>query len=107
MAKRICVVTLSNGTDVIGELDTGHGEEWATLWRPCVMRFQPASNAQPNVQIIDLLRGGSPFLTGDHVDLNMRNVLWLGKPTKEIAAAYIRIKSGVIIPTGEPMGINQ
>jgi hypothetical protein len=102
MTKKLCLVTLSNGTDVIGELDTGHGEEWATLWRPCVVRLQGPNQ----LQLVDLLRG--PFMSGEHIDLNMRQVTWIGKPPKELTAAYIRIKSGVIMPNVDfPVGANQ
>jgi hypothetical protein len=102
MTKKLCLVTLSNGTDVIGELESIAEDEWATLWRPCVVRLQGANQ----IQLVDLLRG--PFMTGEHIDLNMRQVAWIGKPPKELMAAYLRIKSGVILPMmGEPVGVNQ
>jgi hypothetical protein len=102
MTKKLCLVTLSNGTDVIGLLETVAGDDWATLWRPCVVRLQGSNQ----VQLVDLLRG--PFMSGEHIELNMRQVAWIGIPPKELAAAYNRIKSGVILPMmGEPVGMNQ
>jgi hypothetical protein len=102
MTKRLCIVTISNGTDVIGELETVAGDDWATLWRPCVVRLQGPNQ----LQLVDLLRG--PFMSGEHIELNMRQVAWIGKPPKDLAAAYTRMKSGVILPMmGETVGVNQ
>ena len=101
MTKKLCLITLIGGTDIIGELEHMGTDEWTTLWRPCVVQF----TAPNNVQIRELLRN-TPFLTGEYVELNMRAVQWIGQPEKALAAAYHRIKSGVIIPS-EAVGMNQ
>src|SRR4029077_1744660 len=101
MTKKICIITMIGGTDIIGELEAGDGDT-AALWRPCLLRFNPPNN----MQLVELLRG-SPFFTGEYLELNMRAVQWVGQPAKEVAAAYRNIKSGLVLPLAQPAARNQ
>lgn len=92
-SKRLCLITLIGGTDIIGDLEYPIDSDTATLWRPCRVQFHPPNN----IELLELLRN-SPFMTGEHLELHLRAVQWIGQPAKELAAAYMRIKTGVIIP---------
>jgi len=103
MTKKLCLVTLINSVDVIGELQRETGDcDTATLWRPCLVKM----TAPNKVELHELLRG-SPFLTGEYLELNMRAVLWIGRPTKELETGYRNLKSGLVLPMAQPIGVNQ
>jgi hypothetical protein len=109
MSKKICIVTMVNGNDIIGELDTIGKDcvsDFAALWRPCIVRFTPPTPQSPaSIQLHELLRG-SPFLAGEYVELNLRAVQWIGKAPKELAAAYLRVRSGLIVPPPADVAVN-
>jgi hypothetical protein len=99
MKKRLCVLTMIGGIDVIGELDTGTPA--TRFYRPCLVKLQPPSN----LQLVDLLRG--PFMAGEFLEVNMAAVLWISEPSRQISSAYQSMRAGLLLPGAQPEGMNQ
>lgn len=104
MTKRLCVIAMIGGIDLIGELDVDMGGDVARLYRPSRVRMP-----NPNqVQLIDMLRN-SPCLTGIFIELNMLSVLWIAEPNHTLSSAYQAARSG-LMPAGStvmPAAVNQ
>jgi hypothetical protein len=95
MVKQVKLITMIGGTDIIGELDSSS----ARLRRPCVVRFTQKDASAPVLQLQELLRG-SPFLTGEYIELNMLAVQWAGTPPRELELAWRQLISGLTLPNG-------
>jgi hypothetical protein len=100
MSKRVVILTMSNGAHVIGELEPPVCDI-AKFRRPCILVFQSASN----VQIVEVLRpsAGMPgIFAGEFVEVNMRQVQWTATPAEELATAWRKLISGLILPIAHP-----
>jgi hypothetical protein len=90
--KRVCVLTMIGGVDVIGELaKPPYGQ--ATLTHPCLMQRNGAT-----VGITPIL-GATNILSGDSVDINMATVMWVSEPSSVLLAAWESNRSGIIRPS--------
>jgi hypothetical protein len=83
--KRLCVVMM-NGFELIGDLYND-----GRLERPFMLQRQG-----PNLVLVDLMKIG--VLSGDSIELNMRNHQWVGDPSEAIAKVYKAQRGGVILP---------
>jgi hypothetical protein len=83
--KRLCVVMM-NGFELIGDLCND-----GRLERPFMLQRQG-----PNIVLVDLMKVG--VLSGDSIELNMRNHLWIGDPSEAIVKVYKAQRGGVILP---------
>ena len=95
--KRLCVVTMVGGFDLIGDLceDTG------LIERPFTIHRQGS-----NLALSDMMKNG--VFSGDYIRLNMDNVIWTGTPSEAIAKAYKATRSGLVLQgTMPPAAVNQ
>jgi hypothetical protein len=89
--KRICVLTMIGGVDVIGELtEPPYGQ--SRLAHPCLMQRNGST-----VGITPIL-GATNILSGESVDINMATVMWIAEPSAVLLAAWESNRSGIIRP---------
>lgn len=98
--KRLCVVEMP-GVTIIGtlceniahQLQDVERQHFATLEHPAlIQRTSPT-----NVQLVPILTGG--IIDGTFIEINLRNTLWIGKPTNQLSSAYQAQRSGLIPAT--------
>jgi hypothetical protein len=101
LSKRLVVLSMIGGVDLIGELLE---IPVARLERPCVIQRQ--ANKPANITLFDILKGG--IVAGDSIEVNLQAVLWLAEPSLQVANAYRSLRSMIIIPgAGEPKTLTQ
>ena len=86
--KRLCVVTMVGGTDLIGELVFCQGG--AMLERPFLLQRQGQ-----NLGLFDMMKNG--VFSGQSIELNMISCLWVAEPSEAIAKAYKAQRSGILL----------
>jgi hypothetical protein len=90
--KKLRVVTMIGGLDLIGELLPDGSGNLAMLEHPCLIQRQSATN----LTLLDLLKTG--VLDGTYIELNLGAVLWTGAPTKQLKDAYQSHRVGLLLP---------
>lgn len=97
--KRLCVVTMIGGFDLIGDLVTNEGDDQTMLKleRPYTVRVEPMQGQPVKVILRDMVQGIT-VIQGDSIVLNMRSVLWIAEPTKDLSSAYQAQRSGLLMP---------
>ena len=99
--KRLCIVTMVGGVDLIGELIVSRSvEDTSRLERPFMLQRQQPSG---NLVLIDMMKTG--VFSGDSIELNMISVLWIAAPSDAIAKAYKATRSGLLLDAN--MAVNQ
>lgn len=92
-ARRLCILTMINGTDVMGDLiGDPYTQKWATIEHPCLLQLRPPNNVVLN----DLLKN-SPALSGTSIMINMNNVQWIVEPSSQLLSHYQATRAGLII----------
>jgi hypothetical protein len=99
--KRLCVVTMIGPVDLIGDLIESYQGRFAKLERPCMIQVRPPNN----LVLVDMIKGNG-VITGASLEINMRNVLWIGEPTQGIRSAYQANRAGLIAPGPVSNNIN-
>lgn len=102
-ARRLCIVTMINGLDLIGDLVgelTGDGD-WIEIEHPCTLQIQP-----PNNLIINNLLRNSPILTGNSLMLNKRAIMWIAEPKSAILSPYQAQRAGLVIAQPKAAMVN-
>jgi hypothetical protein len=89
--KRICVLAMIDGMNVMGELIMPDERPSAELRQPCILQLM---NGQLGFH--QILRNG--LLSGDSVDVNMRAVKWISSPSPTLLGAYRAAVSGIVMP---------
>lgn len=100
--KRLCILSMSNGSEVMGDLVATDEPDWARLERPCVLQMQ----APNNLVLRDMLRGNQA-LSGDSVMVNLRAVMWIVEPSRELLSAYQAQRAGLLVANSAVVGVNQ
>lgn len=90
--KQICVITMIGPFDIIGELKSEVGSDEAKLFHPCMLHPQQDGK----VALRDMTRGNA-IVTGDHILLNMRCVLWVSEPSSALHSAYQAQRAGLVV----------
>lgn len=90
--KQIYVVTMIGPFDIIGEFEPEVGSDNAKLGHPCMLHPQQDGK----VALRDMTRGNA-IITGDHILLNMRCVLWVSEPSSALHSAYQAQRAGLVV----------
>jgi hypothetical protein len=98
-AKRLCIVTMIGGHDLIGDLIfSSNVVDTSRLERPAMLQRRPDGS----LNLFDMMKNG--IFSGNSIELNMISVLWIADPSEAIAKAYRAMRSGLVL---QDMAINQ